>query len=50
MDKLMTLSESERIQKFEERFDAWIKSIEAFLNTEVKPKNEGNEQGPKTEL
>jgi hypothetical protein len=50
MDRLMALSESERIQKFEERFDAWIKSIEAFLNTEVKPKNEGNEPGPKTEL
>lgn len=28
----------------------WIKSIEAFLNTEVKPKNEGVDPGPKTEL
>lgn len=46
----MTMSESERIQKFEEKFDMWIKSIEAFLNTEVKPKNEGADPGPKTEL
>ena len=47
-NKLMAMSDTERIQKLEEKFDMWIKQIEAFLNTEVKPRNEGIEPGPKT--
>ena len=48
--KIMNMNESERIQKFEEKFDLWIKAIESFLNSEVKQKNEGIDPGPKTEL
>ena len=50
LNKLMNMSEAERIQKFEEKFDMWIKAIEAFLNSEVKQRNEGLDPGPKTEL
>lgn len=50
LQKIQSLSESERIQRFEEKFDEWIKTIEKFLNTEPEPKNEGPDAGPKTEL
>ena len=49
-DRLKGMTESERIQRFEEKFDEWIKTIERFLSTEPEPKNEGPEPGPKTEL
>jgi dynein heavy chain, axonemal len=50
LQRLQSMSESERIQRFEEKFDEWIKTIERFLSTEPEPKNEGLEPGPKTEL
>ncbi len=50
LNRYGSLSESERIQKFEEKFEAWIKAIERFLNTEPEQRNEGLEPGPKTEL
>ena len=50
LQRLQGMSESERIQRFEEKFDEWIKTIERFLSTEPEPKNEGLEPGPKTEL
>ena len=34
LQKLQTMTESERIQRFEEKFDDWIKTIERFLSTE----------------
>lgn len=50
LQRLQGMTESERIQRFEEKFDEWIKTIERFLSTEPEPKNEGLEPGPKTEL
>jgi len=50
LNRYMNLSESERIQFFETKFEAWIKIIERFLNSEAEPRNEGIDPGPKTEL
>ena len=41
LTRLQSMTESERIQRFEEKFDEWIKTIERFLSTEPEPKNEG---------
>jgi hypothetical protein len=41
LQRLQSMSEPERIQRFEEKFDEWIKTIERFLSTEPEPKNDG---------
>ena len=39
MQRLQSMNDTDRIQRFEEKFDDWIKTIERFLSTEAEPKN-----------